>query len=235
MIIFPAIDIQNGKCVRLTQGRFSDVKVYSDDPVEFALRWESEGAKYLHIVDLDGAEKSTLKNFDVIKKIRNAVKIPIQVGGGINNIQTADKLIAIGIERIIIGTMAVIEKPIFEKLLIKYRDNIIVSIDAKNGKLAIKGWQEEADTGALKKARELEESGVMRFIYTDVTRDGTLTVPNYKEVKKLIDNLNVPIIAAGGISSISAIKKLDAIGVEGVIVGKALYENKISIKEMIRS
>lgn len=233
MIIFPAIDIQNGKCVRLRQGKFSDVKIYSDDPVEYASRWESEGAKFLHIVDLDGAEQSSLKNFGVIKKIRNAVRVPIQIGGGINKIETADKLIACGIDRIIIGTAAIIDKPLFGRFLTKYRDNIIVSLDAKNGKLAIKGWREQANIGSIEAALELERNGVKRFIYTDVTKDGTMTVPNYKDIKNLVDNIGVPVIAAGGISSIGAIKRLKKIGVEGVIVGKALYENKISIKEMI--
>lgn len=234
MTIIPAIDIRNGKCVRLTQGRFDDVKIYSENPVEFAKRWEDQGAEMLHIVDLDGAEKSMLKNYGVICKIRNAVSIPIQAGGGINNEEAAYKLISSGIDRIIIGTAAIIDQYFFDKLLNKYRDNIIVSLDAKEGSLMIKGWTDEIHVSSVVAAADLEKKGVKRFIYTDVTKDGTLTVPNYKDIKNLINALNVPVIAAGGISSIEAIKKLKKIGAEGVIVGKALYEGKVTIGEMLK-
>lgn len=233
MIIIPAIDLKDGKCVRLTQGRFDAIKTYSDEPVKVAKKWEKDGARYLHIVDLDGARTGELANFETIKQITNAVKIPIQVGGGIYSIEIAEKLVSARVDRIILGSVALENEPLLKKLLEKYPEKIVVSLDAKNGNLMIKGWQESTRANAIDAALELEALGVRRFIYTDVTKDGTLTSPNYMEIKNLVDKLTEPVIAAGGISSLVAVRKLKQLGVEGAILGKALYEGKINLGECI--
>lgn len=233
MLIFPAIDIKNGKCVRLTQGRFDAVTTYSDDPAVMANKWAADGAKWLHVVDLDGAKNGEFVNRDAVKKIRKAVKIPIQVGGGINSEKIVKELVGMGINRLIIGTVAVENKSLLQKLLKKYSSQIAVSLDAKEGKLMLKGWQKGTKINAVDAAVELQKMGVERIIFTDVTKDGTLTVPNYEEIKELLNSVSIPVIAAGGISSIEALNKLNHIGVEGAIVGKALYEGKINLKEVL--
>ncbi len=233
MLIIPAIDIKNGKCVRLTQGNFESEKVYSEDPVAQALRWEEQGAQMLHVVDLDGAKNGVLENLKTIKKIAEQVSIPIQVGGGIRNIESVEALLSFGVFRVILGTIALDNKDELKNILKKYALQVAVALDTKNGKLMKQGWLEESDKSSVKTALKLEELGVQRFIYTDVVKDGTLTEPNYKEIVNLAKNVLVPIIASGGLSNISNIKQLRSIGIEGVIIGKALYEGKVDLKEAI--
>lgn len=234
MTIIPAIDIKNGKCVRLTQGKFDAVTIYSDDPVIMAKKWENEGVKMIHIVDLDGAEKSLPVNYEAILRIRKAVKILIQVGGGICSEKTAVEFLKMGIDRIILGTIAIDDPLLLKKLLNKFSSKIIVSLDAKNGKLMKKGWLDKTQINAIDKGLELEKEGVKRIIFTDVTKDGTLTVPNFKIIKLFLSKIKVPLIAAGGISAIESLEKLNSLGVEGVIIGKALYEGKINLPECLK-
>lgn len=231
MIIIPAIDIRNGKCVRLRQGNFADETVYGVDPIVMAKRWESEGAKMLHLVDLDGAKSGQPTNLGVVSRIITNVSIPVQVGGGIQSEETAAEVLALGAERVIIGTLALENKSALRNLIDKYPERIIVSLDVKNGALAKRGWLEETTVDFIQTAQELETLGVKRFIYTNVLKDGTLSQPDYAGVQLLLKFVKCPIIVAGGISSVADIKKLKGIGAEGVIVGKALYEGKIDVKE----
>lgn len=231
MIIIPAIDISNGKCVRLTQGSFDDETVYSDNPVVVAQKWEAEGAKILHIVDLDGAKSGQPVNFQIIKEIIKKVNIPVQIGGGVQSETDIIKMFSIGLDRIILGTMALENELLLKSLINKYSDKIVVSLDSKNGKLQKRGWLENTEMELVETAQKLEKLGVKRFIYTNVLKDGTLSQPDYEGIKIFINSISSPIIVAGGISSIADIKKLKIMGIEGVIVGKALYEGKFKIKE----
>jgi phosphoribosylformimino-5-aminoimidazole carboxamide ribotide isomerase len=233
MLIIPAIDLQDGKCVRLTQGKFDEVTVYSDNPVAIAKQFERDGAKLIHVVDLDGAKNGNLKNINVIKKIVKSISLPIEVGGGIRDRKSARKLFSIGVLRVIVGTIALENKILLKELLDEFGEQIIVALDAKNGKLVTNGWQEESEKNVVTTAINLQNLGVQRFMYTDVLRDGMLTQPNFEEIKKLLEAVFIPIIAGGGVTKIEDVKKLNELGVEGVIVGKALYEGKINVKDLM--
>lgn len=231
MIIIPAIDIRNGKCVRLRQGNYSDETIYGEDPVVMAQKWQAEGAQALHIVDLDGARSGQLTNFEIVEKITQIANVPVQVGGGIQAEETIKKLLSIGVSKVIIGTLALEDEALLKKLLSSYADQIIVSLDSKNGVLAKRGWLEATDNSLIATAQKLEKLGVKTFIYTDVLKDGMLSKPNYAGVKELLNSIEIPLIVAGGISSILDIEQLKLMKVAGVIVGKALYEGRINIKE----
>jgi len=233
MLIIPAIDIKNGKCVRLTQGNFESEIIYSEDLVDMAKQWENQGAEMLHIVDLDGAKSGDLVNFETIKKIVKEIKIPIQVGGGIRNKESVKKLHSIGIERIILGTVCLEDEDELKNILKEFSSVVAIALDTKNGKLMKQGWFEASDKNTVSTALRLEKLGVKRFIYTDIIRDGTLTEPNYEEISNLINSIDAKVIASGGISDIASVKKLHSIGTEGVIIGKALYEKKIDLKEAL--
>jgi phosphoribosylformimino-5-aminoimidazole carboxamide ribotide isomerase len=233
MLIIPAIDIKNGKCVRLTQGKFESEKIYGEDPVVVAKKWEKQGAKMLHVVDLDGAKNGVLTNLEVIKKIVKAINIPMQVGGGIRNKKAVKMLLSIGVSRVILGTVALEEEEELKNILKDFAPQIAIALDTKNGKLMKQGWLENSDKSSILTALKLEGLGVQRFIYTDVVKDGTLTEPNYKEIANLSKNILAPVIASGGISNLNNIKQLRSIGIEGVIIGKALYEGKVDLKEAI--
>lgn len=233
MVVIPAVDIKNGKCVRLKQGNFNDETVYSGDPVTVAKRWESEGARILHVVDLDGAKNGMVTNFDVIAKILEIVKIPVQVGGGIQNREILEMLLSTGVDKVILGTLALENEDLLNKLLEEFADQLIVALDSRDGKLTKKGWQENTEKDLLITAQKLEKLGVKKFIYTNVLKDGTLTKPDYSEIEVLVQTIKVPIIVAGGVSSIADIKNLKSLNVEAVVIGKALYEGKIDLKEAI--
>jgi len=235
MLIIPAIDIKNGKCVRLTQGKFESEKIYSDNPVDIAKKWQEQGAKMLHIVDLDGAKSGSLANLKVIKKIVNAINIPIQVGGGIRNRKAVEKLLSIGASRVILGTLALEDDNELKNILKDFAPQVVIALDTKNGKLMKQGWLESSDKSSVTTALKLESLGVQRFIYTDIVKDGTLTEPNYKEIANLTKKIPVPVIISGGISNLNSIRQLKSIGVEGIIIGKALYEEKIDLKEAINA
>lgn len=235
MKIIPAIDLKEGKCVRLLQGRKEDVTTYSDDPVSVAKRWVSEGADLIHIVDLDGAFSGNQANIESIKKIRDAVSIDLELGGGIRNMERIDYLISLGINRVILGTVAVKNPDLVKEAADKYPGSIIVGIDARDGKAAIKGWVEVTDTDAFELAKKMEGLGASGIIYTDISRDGMLSGPNIETMEKMVNTVSIPVIASGGISSMEDIKNLSAIpGLWGAITGKALYAGSISLKEAIR-
>jgi phosphoribosylformimino-5-aminoimidazole carboxamide ribotide isomerase len=234
MIIIPAIDLKEGKCVRLLQGRAEDVTVYSDDPAATAIRWAETGAELIHIVDLDGAFTGTLKNLEAIVSIREAVSTRLELGGGIRNLYTIDKLIEIGIDRVILGTAATENPDMLEEACSKYPGQVFVGIDANDGQVAIKGWVEVTDHKATEFAKAMEARGVAGIIYTDIKRDGMLSGPNIEETKNLADSVGIPVIASGGVKSIDDIKDLLAAGgIWGAITGKAIYSGSLDAKEAI--
>ena len=207
--------------------------IFSDDPVEVALRWQSLGAPSLHIVDLDGAATGELYNLDIITEIASALLIPTQLGGGIRQLETIEQLLKAGIERIILGTAAVEDSGLIEEACHKFSESIIVGIDAREGYIAIHGWRQQTELGAIEFAKSMVKLGVRRFIYTDINRDGTLTEPNFTAIAELVTEIRLPIIAAGGISSLTHLKMLKQLGVEGAIVGKALYTGDINLKQAL--
>ncbi len=236
MIIIPAIDLKEGQCVRLRQGIMEDSTVYSDNPVEVAKRLEHMGADIIHIVDLDGAIAGKPVNRKIIKDITESVDIRIQIGGGIRDLKTVEEYINIGVYRIVLGTIAVKNPLLVEDACNSYPGQIAVGIDAKDGMVAIKGWTEKTEEKATEFATELEDLGVSIIIYTDISRDGMLTGPNISAVKEMAMSLSIPIIASGGVSSIDdllALHALEDFGVEGAIVGKALYTGDIDLKKAL--
>jgi phosphoribosylformimino-5-aminoimidazole carboxamide ribotide isomerase len=235
VIVIPAIDLKDGKCVRLLQGRKEDVTVYSDDPASMARHWEEQGAELLHVVDLDGAFTGEQKNFDKIRAIREAIDIPVELGGGIRDIERIDTLINLGVNRTIIGTSAASNPDMVREACEKYPGQVIVGIDAKEGKVAVKGWVEVTELDALEFAKHMESVGAACIIYTDISRDGMLTGPNVEAMAKMVESLDIPVIASGGVSKLDDIKSLMHIpDVWGVITGKALYSGSMNLKDAIK-
>lgn len=234
MIIYPAIDIKDGKCVRLLQGRFDEVTVFGDDPVEMAGKWVSMGAKWLHIVDLDGARGTVSNNRNIILKIVEKYRASVQTGGGIRTMDDIEQLINAGVARIILGTAAVRNPELVKEALRKYPDNIAIGIDARDGKVAIEGWEQLSDYTAVDFAKMIERLGCRTIIYTDINTDGTLAGPNLKAMKEMIDSVSMDVIASGGVSSIQDLKNLKEIGAAGAITGKALYTGAIDLAEALR-
>ncbi len=235
MIIYPAIDIIDGKCVRLQQGSYSDVTVFGDNPVDMARKWESFGARYLHVVDLDGARSGKSENAEIIMQIAKTLKIPVQTGGGIRNIETIETYLSGGLSRVILGTSAVNNREMLIEALKEYKDKIAVGIDAKDGKVAIHGWEKTSDFTAVEFAREIESLGTKTIIYTDISRDGMLKGPNLQAMKEMAENVALNVIASGGVSNLTDIVDLKQTGVSGVIVGKALYTGNVNLKEAIEA
>ena len=234
MRIYPAIDIKDGNCVRLLQGRFSDVTVYGNDPAEVAKRWEAEGGEYIHVVDLDGALKGRGVNSEVIKKICSTVNVPVQTGGGIRTMEDVEYMLQCGIERVIIGTSAVRDKEFVKRAVEKYGKKIVIGIDAKDSMVAIEGWEEVSTFKAVDFAKEMEKIGVSTIVYTDIATDGTLKGPNIEAMKEMVENTNLDVIASGGVGNADHIKALVPTGVEGAIVGRALYTGDVDLKEIIK-
>lgn len=235
MLVIPAIDLKAGKCVRLLQGLENTATVYSDDPASTAKKWESCGAKLLHVVDLDGAFTGSQKNMEAVKRIRDAVSMDIEVGGGIRDLGKIDELVSAGINRVILGT-AVIEKSGFLMAACdRYPDRVLVGIDAKDGRVAVKGWVEVTEVSARDLAVNAEKNRAAGIIYTDISMDGMLRGPNIKEVSEMVKVVSIPVIASGGVSSIEDIKNLMRIeGLWGVITGKAIYSGALDLGEAIR-
>ena len=237
MLIIPAIDIKEGRCVRLREGRFEDVEIFSDDPVMMAVKWADKGAQMLHVVDLDGARYGKLANIPLLEQIIKKVNIPVQIGGGIRNYRDVKNLIDLGASRVILGTILWKDKALAKKLFEDFSEKIIAGIDARDGYVAIEGWQNVLSIDALDFAGEMEKLGARRIIYTDIKRDGTLRGPNITNIKRMVKKLNIPLIVSGGITSLTDIKELkkfEALGIEGIIIGKALYKGKILLEEALK-
>ena len=233
MIIFPAIDLRGGKCVRLVQGDFDKETVYSDDPQATALKWRSLGAKFLHVVDLDGARKGSPQNLDAIKKILDAVNIPIEVGGGIRTLDDAEKLLKLGVRRVILGSVAVENISLVEAAVKNFGDKIVVGIDARDGFVAVHGWEKSSAVKADELAKKIVAAGVKTIIYTDISKDGMLSGVNAETFSKLQKSSGAEIIASGGVKSIEDIRALKAEKIAGVIVGKAIYTGALDLKSAI--
>ncbi|SET05358.1 phosphoribosylformimino-5-aminoimidazole carboxamide ribotide isomerase [Salinibacillus kushneri] len=231
MILYPAIDIRNGKCVRLIQGDYNQEDVYGD-PVEMGEKWVDKGAHALHLVDLDGAKSGTSENLSTIESIVNQTNIPIQVGGGIRTIHQVHALASIGVQRMILGTAALTNEAFLKEAVSNYPEKIAVSIDAKNGFAATDGWTKTSNHKALDFAQELEANGVQSIIYTDISKDGMLSGPNFEEIDNINQHVGMNVIASGGISSLADVQKLSELKVYGAIIGKALYTGKIELKEL---
>lgn len=233
MIVYPAIDVKDGKCVRLVQGKFNDVTVYSNDPVDMALKWERLGAQYLHVVDLDGARTGQPQNIAVISDMAVRLGIPLQLGGGIRSIETIEIILCKGIQRLILGTSAVKDPNLVKTALKTFENNIVIGIDARDGIVAIEGWAKTSEFTAVGFAKKMEDLGARTIIYTDISKDGTLSGPNLKAMEEMAKAVSIEVIASGGVSSIQDVKNLKEVGVSGVIIGKALYTGDIDLAEAI--
>lgn len=236
MLVIPAIDLRDGRCVRLVQGEKGTETVYSDEPLEMALRWEELGAPRLHIVDLDGAFKGKPQNLDVIQEIVQAVKIPIQLGGGIRSFEAVKKVLDLGVDKVILGTAAILKPDLVSRCTEVYGEKIMVGIDGRDGLVAIEGWEATVEMNVEQFAIEVARLGVKEVVFTDTRRDGTLKGPNIEATRRLAISSGLKIIASGGVSSLDdlkAVKELKPLGVEGVIMGKALYSGAISLKDAL--
>jgi len=230
MTIYPAIDILDKECVRLQKGEFSRVSVYAGDPADVAKRWEAEGGEYLHVVDLDGAKSGAPVNHGVIAKILKSINIPVQLGGGIRDMETISMYVAMGVSRVIIGTKALQSPDFLAEAVDKFGDKIAVGIDAKNGFVATSGWVDVSNRSAVDFAKTVYEMGVKTIIYTDIDTDGMLTGPNLSGLREMVNSAEADIIASGGISSYKDIENVRASGASGVIIGKALYTGDVDLQ-----
>ncbi len=241
MIILPAIDIKDGQCVRLFQGDYTQVTTYASDPVQVAQRWQEAGASWLHVVDLDGAARGQLVNIELIGRIRASTTLRIEVGGGMRGLEHIEQVLALGIERVILGTVALANRQLLEQAVRRWGERIAVGLDARNGWVATAGWRETSKVQATDLARELCELGVSRFIYTDIARDGALTGPNLEALRQMQQAITstmderqtCSLIASGGVSSMNDLRALAELRVEGTIVGKALYTGDVDLARAI--
>ena len=236
MIIIPAIDLKEGKCVRLEQGLMEKDTVYSDDPAAQARHWQEQGAEMLHIVDLDGAFAGVPRNREAIQAIVSALDIPAQLGGGIRDLETIEAYLKLGLSRVILGTVAKENPLLVAEACRHFEDQIVVGIDAKDGKVAVRGWAEVTEMRAIDLAHEFENVGVAAIIYTDISRDGMMQGPNLEATRELAEAVSIPIIASGGVSRMQDIESLMSIedsGVAGVITGKAIYSGALDLREAV--
>ncbi len=234
MRIFPAIDLFEGKAVRLFKGDYAQMTVYSENPIEIARDFKAQGAEYMHLVDLEGAKSGETPNLQTVEKLVGVGGLFVEVGGGIRNMQTVEKYVSVGVGRVILGTAAVNDEKFLDEALQKYGEKIAVGVDLKDGKVAIKGWTEKSEKDGLEFCAQLQEKGVKTIICTDISKDGAMQGANHALYKTLSERLGVQIIASGGVSSIDDILRLSKLDLYGAIVGKAYYTNAISLKEAIR-
>ena len=235
MKLYPAIDMKDGKCVRLKQGEFKDITVYCDEPWKVARYFEENGASFIHLVDLDGALKGHSVNEESIKRIVSEVNIPCELGGGIRTVRDIDRVLSYGINRVIIGTKAVSSPEFVREAVEKFgSEKIVIGVDAKDGFVAVEGWEQLSDKTALSMCLTMKELGVKHIVYTDISKDGMLAGPNVAMTKKLTDETGLDIIASGGVSGAEDLRSLAAAGIKGAIIGKAIYENRINIRDAVR-
>ena len=238
MEVIPAIDLLDGKCVRLYQGDYDRASIFNDNPVEVARQWAAEGATRLHVVDLDGAKVGKSVNLSVIEAIARAIDIPVQVGGGLRDRQGVFQVLDTGVQRAILGTVAVEQPELVTQLCNEFPQQIVVGIDARNGKVATRGWLETSEVLATELAQSMAQQGAAAIIYTDIHRDGTMIGPNMDALRELAESVSVPVIASGGVSSLTdllTLLSLESVGVTGAIVGKAIYTGDVSLKEAVRA
>lgn len=236
MTIFPAIDLRGGKCVRLFKGDFDQETVFSDQPAEVAQQWQAQGAQFLHLVDLDGARAGHSENLATVREILAAVTIPVELGGGIRTLENIDEVLALGVRRVILGSVAVRDPELVAAACAKYGDRIVVGIDAKDGIVAVDGWGVSGDVDVITLAKRMKQAGVRTIIYTDISRDGTLAGVNVEATAKLARESGVHVVASGGVRDvrdIEALKPYEKDGIEGVIVGKSIYTGSLSLPEAL--
>jgi len=235
MKIFPAIDIKDRKCVRLVKGNFKNKTEYEISPVSQASKFNQLGFKNLHLIDLDGALTGEIINFDIIQEIINKFNFKIQIGGGIRNFETIKKFIDVGVEKVILGSAAIKDKNFLKEACKKFPNKIALGLDSKDGSLLISGWMENSNQLSLNYLKEINDYGISRLIYTDISRDGTKKSPNFEETSKVAEISNCPVIISGGVSSIDDVKKAKSLrNIEGIIVGKAIYDGNIVLEELIK-
>ncbi|MGB8700566.1 MAG: 1-(5-phosphoribosyl)-5-[(5-phosphoribosylamino)methylideneamino]imidazole-4-carboxamide isomerase [Thermosynechococcaceae cyanobacterium] len=238
MDVIPAIDLLNGRCVRLYQGDYEQSQIFAEDPVTVAQAWANQGAHWLHLVDLDGAKTGEPVNLAAITRILAAVNIPVQVGGGLRTGDRVAEILDMGVQRAILGTVAIEQPDLVEQLCQTYPGRIVVGIDAREGKVATRGWLENSDISAVTLGQQMAEKGAAAIIYTDIQRDGTLQGPNLPQLREMAESVSIPVIASGGVSSLTdllSLLALEPLGVSGVIVGKALYTGDVSLTEALRA
>jgi phosphoribosylformimino-5-aminoimidazole carboxamide ribotide isomerase len=236
MLIIPAVDIKNGKCVRLLQGRMDAETIFGDDPAAMAERWAGAGAELIHVVDLDGAIDQKPRNAEIIRTIVRRVGAPIQVGGGIRSLETIGWYLDLGVDRVVIGTEAIRNPDMVKDACRRFPNRVVVGIDARNGRVAIEGWTEDTGVSAIQLAKTFEDSGVAAINFTDIHRDGMQTGPNIEETRKLAESVSIPIVASGGVHTLDDIRNLlplETAGVTGVITGRALYSGTLDLREAI--
>lgn len=240
MEIIPAIDIRGGRCVRLDQGDYDRETVFDDDPAAVAIRWQSLGAERLHVVDLDGAREGVPRNEDAITRILTSARVPVQVSGGIRDVAMVDDLVGLGADRVVMGTAAIKDQTTVLNAVALFREHIVVSVDARDGLVRTEGWTEGSEVTAFDLVRDLSEIGVQRIVYTDISADGMLSGPNFDSIAGMLEfvsGLPSPpaVIAAGGVSSVEHLRQLALMGVEGAIVGKALYTGALDLREALEA
>ncbi len=233
MHIFPAIDLYDGKAVRLLKGDYNQMTVYSDNPAEFALDFEKQGAKYLHLVDLEGAKDGTTPNIDTVAQIVSGTSLFTEIGGGIRSMEVIDKYMSIGVDRVILGTAAVNDHEFLKEAIAKYGDRIAVGVDIKDGYVAVKGWTEKSEFSCFEFCEKMQNMGVKTLICTDISKDGAMQGTNHELYKELSEKFSMDITASGGVSSMEDIKRLTQLGIYGAIIGKAYYTGAISLKEAV--
>lgn len=236
--VIPAVDIRGGRCVRLYRGLPAEETVFSEDPVATAIRWEEEGARLLHVVDLDGAFDGKPSNFSVILEIASRLSIPVEVGGGIRTLETARSYMEGGVSRVIVGTAAFESPAMLNALVAELAERLAVGVDVKGGRVAVSGWAATEDLGPLEAVRRLSDAGVHRVVYTEISRDGTLDGPDFSGIEEVARSASIPVIASGGVGSLEDIDRLASmsrLGIEGVIVGMALYRGGFTLAEAIRA
>ncbi|MDQ2683322.1 MAG: 1-(5-phosphoribosyl)-5-[(5-phosphoribosylamino)methylideneamino]imidazole-4-carboxamide isomerase [Chloroflexota bacterium] len=234
MIIYPAIDIRDGKCVRLVEGDFARETVFDENPTDAARRWESLGATWIHVVDLDGARSGAPSNIDAISAIRAAVSTRIQVGGGIRALDDAERLLSVGVDRVIIGSVIVREPELAPQFGTRFPGQVAAGLDARDGLLATDGWLDQSTVRATDAARRMVEAGISTIIYTDIRRDGTLSGPNLEALVEMISVEGASVIASGGIGSIDDVRRVKEIGASGVIIGRALYDGRVDLTDALQ-
>jgi phosphoribosylformimino-5-aminoimidazole carboxamide ribotide isomerase len=233
MEVIPSIDLKGGRCVRLYQGDYAKETVFSDDPLGTAQRWESLGASRLHVVDLDGAAGGEPRHLSLIAQIAATLRIPVQVGGGIRRMKTIEQYVKAGLKRVVLGTAAVENPELVKEACQVFGEAVVLGVDARDGFVAVRSWKDKTTVLAVDMIRQMEALGAGRFIYTDVARDGTLTEPNFQAISELVTKTRSPIIASGGVTSIDHLVRLRQLGVEGAIIGRALYTGDIVLDKAL--
>ncbi len=233
MRLYPAIDMINGQCVRLVQGDYSKKTTFSDDPLTVALRWQEQGGEFIHLVDLDGAKSGNMPNFDIVCRIAATLNIPVEIGGGIRDMHAVSHYLEHGVNRVILGTAAIKNPEFVKEAVREYGERIVIGIDAKDGMVAVSGWEEVSQISALTLAKQMEDIGVSTLIYTDIATDGMLKGPNLSAMKEMAEHVNLKVVASGGVSSLEDLQHLKKTGVEGAIIGKALYTGHIKLTDAV--